>query len=75
MICRKRRLERERLLVAVRESNRLSRCCTKTACPVTCKSSTPSANLFDAEVALAQVQREELLAVVRLYLALGGGWQ
>jgi outer membrane protein, multidrug efflux system len=31
--------------------------------------------LFDSELALAQVQRDELLAVVRLYRALGGGWE
>jgi multidrug efflux system outer membrane protein len=31
--------------------------------------------LFEAELALAQAQRDELLAVVRLYRALGGGWQ
>jgi multidrug efflux system outer membrane protein len=30
--------------------------------------------LFDAELFLAQSQRDELLAVVRLYRALGGGW-
>jgi multidrug efflux system outer membrane protein len=30
--------------------------------------------LFDAELALAQAQRDEVLAVVRLYRALGGGW-
>jgi outer membrane protein, multidrug efflux system len=30
--------------------------------------------LFEAELALAQAQRDELLAVVRLYRALGGGW-
>ena len=30
--------------------------------------------LFDAELALAQAQRDELVAVVRLYRALGGGW-
>jgi outer membrane protein, multidrug efflux system len=30
--------------------------------------------LFDAELGLAQAQRDELLAVVRLYRALGGGW-
>jgi outer membrane protein TolC len=32
-------------------------------------------DLFDFELALARVQRDELLAVVRLYRALGGGWQ
>jgi outer membrane protein, multidrug efflux system len=30
--------------------------------------------LFESELALAQAQRDELLAVVRLYRALGGGW-
>lgn len=32
-------------------------------------------NLFDAERSLAQVRRDELLSVVQLYKALGGGWQ
>jgi NodT family efflux transporter outer membrane factor (OMF) lipoprotein len=31
--------------------------------------------LFDAERSLAQVRRDELLSVVQLYKALGGGWQ
>jgi multidrug efflux system outer membrane protein len=31
--------------------------------------------LFDAELSLAQARRDELLAVVQLYKALGGGWQ
>lgn len=30
--------------------------------------------LFDAELALAQARRDELLSVVQLYQALGGGW-
>jgi multidrug efflux system outer membrane protein len=30
--------------------------------------------LFPAELALAQTRRDELLAVVALYRALGGGW-
>ena len=32
-------------------------------------------NLFDAELSLAQSRRDELLSVVQLYKALGGGWQ
>lgn len=32
-------------------------------------------NLFDAELSLAQSRRDELLTVVKLYKALGGGWQ
>ena len=30
--------------------------------------------LFPAELTLAQVQRDQLIAVVELYKALGGGW-
>ena len=30
--------------------------------------------LFPSESALAQTQRDQLLAVVNLYKALGGGW-
>lgn len=32
-------------------------------------------DLFDAELNLAQTRRDELLTVVQLYKALGGGWQ
>jgi multidrug efflux system outer membrane protein len=32
-------------------------------------------DLFDAELNLAQTKRNELLALVQLYKALGGGWQ
>jgi multidrug efflux system outer membrane protein len=30
---------------------------------------------FQAELTLAQLRRNELLAIVQLYNALGGGWQ
>lgn len=32
-------------------------------------------DLFDAELRLAQLKRDELVSVVQLYKALGGGWQ
>ncbi len=32
-------------------------------------------DLFDAELSLAQTRRDELLSLVQLYKALGGGWQ
>jgi multidrug efflux system outer membrane protein len=32
-------------------------------------------DLFAAELGLAQTRRNELLALVQLYRALGGGWQ
>jgi len=31
--------------------------------------------LFEAELQLAAVQRDQLLTVVQLYQALGGGWE
>ena len=31
--------------------------------------------LFDAELALSHAQANELLSVIQLYRALGGGWQ
>lgn len=31
--------------------------------------------LFDAELGLVRIRRDEPLAVVRLYKGLGGGWQ
>jgi len=32
-------------------------------------------DLFVAELSLAQVKRDDLLSLVQLYKALGGGWQ
>jgi multidrug efflux system outer membrane protein len=32
-------------------------------------------DLFDAELSLAQARRDELLSVIQLYKALGGGWE
>jgi len=32
-------------------------------------------DLFQAELSLAQIRLNELLSVVQLYKALGGGWQ
>jgi hypothetical protein len=36
---------------------------------------TNDTNYFSAELALAQAQLNEVLALVQLYRALGGGWQ
>jgi multidrug efflux system outer membrane protein len=32
-------------------------------------------DLFDAEITLARARGDEVVAVVQLYRALGGGWQ
>ena len=36
--------------------------------------SKPETELFPAEIALARIERDRLLAVVELYRAVGGGW-
>ena len=36
---------------------------------------TNETNSFSAELALAQAQGNELIALVQLYQALGGGWE
>ena len=36
---------------------------------------TNETNYFDAELGLAQAQSNELVALVRIYRNLGGGWQ
>jgi multidrug efflux system outer membrane protein len=36
---------------------------------------TSETNFFSAELGLAQARLNELLALVQLYVALGGGWQ
>jgi hypothetical protein len=36
---------------------------------------TADTDLFSAELNLAQSRRDELLSLVQLYKALGGGWQ
>jgi multidrug efflux system outer membrane protein len=35
---------------------------------------TTQRNMFDAELALAKTRRAQLVSVVQLYKALGGGW-
>lgn len=72
---REQRAEQEKLLRAVTEANRLSRMLYEGGVASYLQVLDADRNLFDAELALAQVQRDELLSVVRLYRALGGGWR
>ena len=72
---RAQRTEQEQLLRAVREATRLSRLRYQGGVDSYLQVLDAERNLFDAELVLAQVQRDELLSVVRLYRALGGGWQ
>ncbi|HEY2934825.1 MAG TPA: efflux transporter outer membrane subunit [Acidobacteriota bacterium] len=69
-------LEQQRLLVAaLRESNRLSLLRYQGGLDSYLQVLDAQRNLFQGELALAQLRREQLLAVVQLYRALGGGWQ
>jgi len=71
---REQRTEQEQLLRALRESNRLSRLLYDGGVASYLQVLDADRSLFDAELVLAQIQRDELLGVVRLYRALGGGW-
>lgn len=69
-------LEQQRLLVeALRESNRLSLLRYQGGLDSYLQVLDAQRNLFQGELVLAQLRREELLAIVQLYRALGGGWQ
>jgi multidrug efflux system outer membrane protein len=72
---REQRVEQEELLRALREAARLSRLLYQGGVTSYLQVLDADRNLFDAELVLAQVQRDELLSVVRLYRSLGGGWR
>jgi hydrophobe/amphiphile efflux-1 (HAE1) family protein/NodT family efflux transporter outer membrane factor (OMF) lipoprotein len=72
---RDQRAEQEQLVVALRESNRRSRLLYDGGVASYLQVLDADRNLFEGELTLAQVKREELLSVVRLYRALGGGWR
>ena len=69
-------MEQQRLLVAaLRESNRLSLLRYQGGLDSYLQVLDSQRNLFEGELVLSRLAREELLAVVQLYRALGGGWQ
>ncbi len=69
------RTQQELLVKALRETDRLSRLRYQGGLASYLQVLDAERNLFQAELLLAQLRREELLAVVQLYRALGGGWQ
>lgn len=69
------RTQQEGLVNALRDSDRLSRLRYEGGIDSFLQVLDAQRNLFQGELQLAQLQREELLAVVQLYRALGGGWQ
>jgi multidrug efflux system outer membrane protein len=68
------RLQQERLVESLRDAARLANIRYRGGVTSYLEVLDTERQLFDAELLLAQAQRDELLAIVRLYRALGGGW-
>jgi multidrug efflux system outer membrane protein len=68
------RIQQERLVESLRDAARLANIRYQGGVTSYLEVLDTERQLFDAELLLAQTQRDELLAVVRLYRALGGGW-
>ena len=68
------RVEQEGLVVALRDAARLADARYRGGVSSYLEVLDTERQLFDAELNLVRTQRDELLAVVRLYRALGGGW-
>jgi multidrug efflux system outer membrane protein len=62
------------VVAALRDATRLSADRYREGSTATCRSSTRSGAFFEASSDLAALQRQELVAIVELYRALGGGW-
>ncbi len=69
------RAQQELLVKALRETDRLSNLRYQGGLDSYLQVLDAERNLFQGELLLAQLGREELLSVVQLYRALGGGWQ
>jgi len=69
------RIQQEHLLESAQDAARLSEVRFKAGTTDYLEVLTNETNSFSAELGLAQAQANELLALVQLYQALGGGWQ
>ena len=69
------RVQQEALVVSLRDAARLADVRYRGGVSSYLEVLDTERQLFDSELQLAQFQRDELLAVVRLYRALGGGWE
>jgi len=72
---REARIQQEALTIAARDATRLANIRYTGGVTPYLEVLDSDRQLFEAELGLARNQRDELLAVVRLYKALGGGWQ
>jgi multidrug efflux system outer membrane protein len=69
------RAEQEQLVATLQDRARLSYVRYRGGIDTLLNALDADRDLFEAEVRLAQTRRNELLAFVQLYRALGGGWQ
>jgi multidrug efflux system outer membrane protein len=69
------RAQRELLVTALLDRKRLAYLRYRGGVDTLLNALDADRDLFDAELSLAQARRDELLSVVQLYKALGGGWQ
>lgn len=69
------RAQRELLVTTLRDRSRLAYLRYNGGVSTLLEALDADRELFDAELSLAQARRDELLTVVQLYRALGGGWQ
>ncbi|HSE21873.1 MAG TPA: efflux transporter outer membrane subunit [Pyrinomonadaceae bacterium] len=69
------RAERELLVATLRERSRLAHLRYEGGVDTLLNALDSDRELFDAELDLTQTKRNELLSLVQLYKALGGGWQ
>jgi NodT family efflux transporter outer membrane factor (OMF) lipoprotein len=72
---REQRAEEERLVEALAETTRLSQLRYKRGIDSYLQVLDAERNLFQGQLALAQLRLGEMLSFVELYRALGGGWQ
>jgi outer membrane protein, multidrug efflux system len=72
---RESRLEQERLVTALQDRKRLAYVRYRGGVDTQLNALDADRDLFQAELALAQIRYGELLSVVQLYKALGGGWE
>lgn len=69
------RMQQEHLVASAQDATRLSEVRFKAGTTDYLEVLTNNTNYFNAELTLAQAQGNELISLVQLYQALGGGWQ
>jgi multidrug efflux system outer membrane protein len=72
---RESRQEQEKLVIALRDRERLAYLRYRGGVDTQLNALDADRDLFQAELTLSQIRLDELLTVVQLYKALGGGWQ